>query len=146
MLNHTKYATGAAALLLLTGQLMAGGFWLTVGNPDANPEARRNNAVLVIQAAGCHDPAGAHVTATAIGTVDGRRQTIALKVIPLSEPGTFAVARQWPNAGRWVIRLVAKNGEQFTNTLVAAGPDGLDRLHPKLAMSPFTDADIDAML
>src|ERR1700690_1242904 len=74
--------------LTLACQLFAGGFWLQLGNPEANAEARKNNAVVIIKATGCHDPAAAQVTANAIGIVDGKRQTIALKLIPFSEPGT----------------------------------------------------------
>ncbi len=58
-------------LAALAAPLFAGGFFLQLGNPEANPEARRLNAVLVIQAAGCHDPATAKVTATATGIVIG---------------------------------------------------------------------------
>ncbi|HYW46464.1 MAG TPA: hypothetical protein VE959_26595 [Bryobacteraceae bacterium] len=133
-------------LLALGSQLFAGGFWLQLGNPEANPEARKHNAVVVIKATGCHDPATAQVIATAIGIVDGQRKTIALKVTPLSEEGTFALSQQWPASGHWVIQLVGRNGEQFTNTLISAGPQGLDRLHARSDMKQFRDADVEAML
>ncbi len=135
-----------AAVLALAGQLLAGGFWLILGNPEASAEARRHNAVLTIKATGCHDPATAKVTGTAIGMVDGRRQTVTLEVTPLSEPGMFALSQQWPKSGHWVIRLVATNGEQFTNLLVAAGPEGVDRLHAKSDVKQFQDRDVEAML
>ena len=51
-----------------------GGFWLVLGNPEASAEARKVNAVVTIKATGCHDPAMARVTATAIGMVDGQRR------------------------------------------------------------------------
>lgn len=110
----------AAAVAAFAGQLWAGGFWLQLGNPEANTEARNANAVLVIKAVGCHDPSTAQVTARAVGTVDGKRQVISLKLTALSEPGSFALARQWPEQGKWVIELVGKNGAMFTNTLVSA--------------------------
>ena len=130
----------------IASQLWAGGFYLQLGNPEANTEALKHNAVLVIKAAGCHDPATAQLTATAIGIVNGERQTIPLTVTKLSQPGTFALAQQWPKTGRWVIQLVAKNGEQFTNTLVTAGPEGVDRLHAKADMKQFADRDVEALL
>jgi hypothetical protein len=136
----------AAALAALAGQLWAGGFWLQLGNPEANAEARRANAALVIKAVGCHDPAGAQVSARAVGIVDGKRQVIPLKVTALSEPGTFALARQWPEQGKWVIELIGKNAQQFTNTLVSAGPSGIDRLHAKADMKAFAESDIEALL
>lgn len=130
----------------LACQLFAGGFWLQLGNPEASAEARKNNAVLIIKATGCHDPASAQLSADAIGMVDGKRQTIALKVTPLSEPGTFVLSQQWPKSGRWVIRVVGRNGGLFTNTLISAGPEGVDRLHARSDMRPFSDGDVEALL
>jgi hypothetical protein len=130
----------------LAGQLFAGGFYLQLGNPDANPEAKKANAVLVVKATGCHDPATAQLTATAVGVVNGKRESIPLTVTKLSGVGEFAIAQQWPRQGKWVIELVGRNGEQFTNTLVPAGPGGVDRLHAKFAMKAFAPSDLESML
>ena len=130
----------------LAGQLFAGGFYLQLGNPEANTEAKKANAVLVIQAAGCHDPATATLTATAVGVVNGKRQSIPLQVTKLSGAGEFALTQQWPKDGKWVIELVARNGEQFTNTLVTASPNGLDRLHAKSDMKAFSKTDVESLL
>ena len=67
--------TIAGVALAAAGQLMAGGFWLQLGNPEASAEARKANAVVTIKAVGCHDPASAKVTATAVGMVNGERRT-----------------------------------------------------------------------
>src|ERR1041385_8594082 len=100
MRNNMRFAM-PAAVLTLAGQLFAGGFFLQLGNPEANPEARKLNAVLTVKATGCGEPAKAQITATAIGSIHGERQEIALKLTPLSDPGAYALARQWPNEGRW---------------------------------------------
>jgi hypothetical protein len=133
-------------MLACAGQLLAGGFYLQLGNPEANPEARKLGAVLVVKATGCHDPAAAKVTATAIGVVNGERRTIPLEVKPLAGAGEFALAQQWPKEGKWVIQLVGRNEGMFANTLIKAGPDGLDRLHPKFDNKAFAGSDVDAML
>lgn len=133
-------------LAFLAAPLFAGGFFLQLGNPEANPEARKANAVLVVKATGCHDPATADITATAVGIVNGERRTIPLKVMRLSEVGAFALTQQWPKEGKWVIEIVGRNPTQFTNTLVTAGRDGIDRSHARFNMKPFTPADVDAML
>src|SRR5262245_2573742 len=93
------------ATLALAGQLFAGGFYLQLGNPEASPEARKAGAVLTVKATGCGEPAKAQITGRAIGFVDGKRQEIELKVTPLSEPGMWAVAQQWPKEGRWVLEI-----------------------------------------
>ena len=146
MRKRIVIAMPAAAVLALAGQLFAGGFWLQLGNPDASAEARQVNAVVTIKATGCHDPAAAKVTATAIGMVDGQRHSIALKLDKLSEPGAYALSQQWPKEGKWVIELVGRNDEQFTNTLLTAGPQGVDRLHAKADMKEFKPADVDGLL
>ena len=135
-----------ASALVLAGQLFAGGFYLQMGNPEASPEARKLNAVVTVKATGCHDPATARLTATAIGMVNGERREIPLKVAPLSTPGMFALTQQWPKEGRWVIRLEADNGTQFTSSLLPAGPDGVDRYHDRADHRHFTSEEIDAML
>jgi hypothetical protein len=146
MMRKTIGMLTPAATLVLAGQLLAGGFFLQLGNPDANPEARKLNAAIVVKAAGCHDPAHANLTAVAIGTVNGERREIPLKVDRLAEAGTFAISQQWPKEGKWVIELVAKNPDQFTNTLVVATPQGVERTKAKFNMNPFTPADVDEML
>jgi hypothetical protein len=133
-------------LMALAGQVFAGGFYLQLGNPEASAEARKLGAVVTIKAAGCHDPATAKVTATAIGVVNGQRRSVPLEVKSLAEPGSFAVLGQLPKDGKWVVELVGTNGEQFTNSLIAVGPDGLDRLHAKANMKKFAPGDVEAML
>jgi hypothetical protein len=130
----------------LAGQLFAGGFYLTLGNPEANPEAKKANAVLVVRADGCHDAEKATVSATATGVVNGKRQTIPLQLTKLSTPGTYALTQQWPKDGKWVIELSGQDQDRSTYTLVPAGPDGVDRLHAKLAMKAFTKTDLESML
>src|SRR5690242_18621685 len=48
-------------MLALAGQLLAGGFFLQLGNPEANTEAKAANAAILVKAAGCHDPATAEI-------------------------------------------------------------------------------------
>ena len=86
------------------------------------------------------------MTATAVGVVNGERRSIPLELNPLGEPGAFALSQQWPKEGKWVIQLVGRNDELFTNTLVTAGPGGIDRLHAKSEMKAFAPSDLDAML
>jgi hypothetical protein len=86
------------------------------------------------------------VTATAVGVVNGERRSIPLELKPLGEPGVYALSQQWPKEGKWVIQFVGRNGEQFTNTLIGAGPAGIDRLHAKSDMKAFAASDVEAML
>lgn len=133
-------------MLACAGQMLAGGFWLQLGNPEANPAAGKMSAVLTVKAVGCNDPATAKVTATAVGMVNGQRRTIPLELQPLGEPGAYALSQQWPKEGKWVIQLVGKKDDLLTYAMVGAGPGGVDRLHAKVDAKAFAASDVDAML
>ena len=135
------------AMTALAGQLFAGGFYITLGNPEASPEATKANAVLTLRMDGCHEPEKAVVTATATGVVDGKQQTIPLKLTKLSAPGAYALTQQWPKQGKWVVAISANDvDKRSTYTLVQAGPEGVDRLHAKSQMKVLSKADIESML
>ncbi len=89
--------------------LVAGGFALQIGKPSANPEARAKNAVLVVRGYACFAPDKTSISATAEGIVNAKRESIPLKLIPLSGESTYALTRQWPSAGKWVITVTEAN-------------------------------------
>lgn len=89
--------------------IFAGALTLELVNPAKSPETRAKHVVLVARTTACHSPEKTDITATAEGLVDGRRKSIPLTVIRLSTPGTFGVAREWPEQGVWAIKLVATN-------------------------------------
>ena len=96
---------------ILTSPLLAGALLLEIGNPAGNPEAMKDHAALIVRTTSCHSPEKTTIWATAEGVLNGRRQSIPLKVISLSTPGTFAVTQEWPSSGSWVIKAVATNPE-----------------------------------
>jgi hypothetical protein len=138
--------TLTAAAIMAAGSLMAGGFWLQLGNPEASTEAQKVNAVVTVIAAGCADPGKAQVTATAVGMVDGKRKTIPLEITKLSKPGMFAIAQQWPKEGKWVIQMEGRSDGRVTTTLVTASPQGVDRLHAKSEMRAFAPKEVESLL
>jgi hypothetical protein len=88
---------------------MAGGFALEIGRPSANPEAQAQHAVLIVRGYACTHPEKTNLTAKAEGIVNGKRETIPLKLVPLAGSETYAVTRQWPAEGRWVITISITN-------------------------------------
>lgn len=116
--------TGAA---LLAARLFAGGFFVELGNPAANPEAKAKSAMLVARISGCQDPAKATITGVAEGMVNGRGQSVPLTLIPLSQPGTYAVTKQWPAQGVWAVKLIAQIKGLTTSAMVRMTADGFDR-------------------
>lgn len=136
----------AAIIPAVAVPVLAGGFFVLLGSPDASAEAHAQNAFVTVKMAGCHEPEKASITATAIGLVDGSRQSVALKLARLSEPGMYAVARQWPTAGRWVLQFVATDQNRITSTIVGVGPGGIERQSAKSIPGPPAAEDIAALL
>jgi hypothetical protein len=146
-MRHFMQTLVVSALALASAiALWAGGLFVVPGNPEANAEARSLKAVLTLKLAGCHEPQKAALAATAIGVVDGKKQTIPLKIDSLSEPGTYAVTRQWPEKGRWVLEFVAKDQGRITSTLVGAGPGGIERETAKMGMHEPMPEEVAALL
>jgi len=114
---------------ILAAPLFAGALTLQVDDPRSNPEAMAKNAVVVTHITACHSPEKTTVTATAEGLVNGQRQTIPLKVVSLSQPGAFAVSRQWPQQGTWTVKMTATNPDypNYSNSVtVPLKPDTLN--------------------
>jgi hypothetical protein len=132
--------------LALSAQVWAGGFYLMTGRSEANKEAQAKNAVLTVTAGGCMKPENAVVNGTATGIIDGEKRTIALKLDPLTQPGAYAVTRQWPADGRWVLQFVATNDGHVTSALIVSNPDGIRFAGAKLAPRAPSAAEVDALL
>ena len=126
--------------------LMAGGMYLTLARPEASPDPAAKGAVMLVRADGCQDPAKVEISAVAEGLVDGRRATVPLKLTRLANGQTHAVAPGWPAGGVWVVRLTGKLGAISVYTLVAMGPDGMDRASAKSKYGSASEAEIIGML
>ncbi|MFL6350547.1 MAG: hypothetical protein ACJ74Z_01670 [Bryobacteraceae bacterium] len=127
MKHKTKIFVPAIALFGAMS-LVAGGFALQIGKPSTNPEAQAKKAVLVVRGYACVAPKSTSVSATADGFVNGKRQSIPLKLIPLSGESTYALTRQWPKEGKWVITLVEANPAfgSRPSAIVKVDGDGVD--------------------
>ena len=141
--------TSVAAIVAVGLPLLAGALMVEVGNPTANPEALTKHAVLVLRTSACHSPEKTSLTATAEGVIDGQRRTIPLKLIPLSTPRTFAIAREWPSGGTWVLKFVARNPEYqnyATGALVRFDGNSAEWASVKHYFQEPSAEDVDGML
>ncbi|HZL56403.1 MAG TPA: hypothetical protein VFC21_04950 [Bryobacteraceae bacterium] len=89
--------------------VFAGALTLQVDDLKSNPEAVAKNAAVVAHITACRSPEKTAVTATAEGIVNGKRQTLPLRVVNLSEPGAFAVTHEWPRESIWTVKMIATN-------------------------------------
>jgi hypothetical protein len=123
------------AACIIAAPVLAGALTLQVDDPKTNSEALAKNAVVAAHITACHSPEKTSVTATAEGIVNGKRQTISLKVIRLSEPGAFAVTHEWPREGKWTVKMVATNPDYkdyATSIVVPVGKDSADSASAKV--------------
>jgi hypothetical protein len=139
----------ATAVFAVALPLFAGALVVEIGDPAANPEALSKHAVLVARTTACHSPEKTLLTATAEGVIDGQRRTIPLNLIPLSPAGSFAVTHQWPSAGIWAIKIVARNPEYrnyATGALVRFNADSIDWASLKHYFHEPTGEEVAGML
>ncbi len=143
IINHTL---ALAALTIMSA--WAGALVLEVGNPDANPEAKSLNAVVVARATACHDPAKSTVTASLVQFSSGELQRTPLKVLPLKAAGTFAVIGAVPRGS--VIDLAVTNPEYRNyqpRVLIRGDEQGVELASVRRFFStPPTETDIKSVL
>lgn len=72
----------------------------------------------------CENPGALRVTAWAEGLVDGKRQTLPIKLEKMKEKGVYKFARSWPEQGSWAIRMKVENGDHSPVTIAATDASG----------------------
>lgn len=80
--------------------------WLSVEYP-VNPYDQANRDALLLVHAAMRDgvPSTRDLTGTAEGLVNGKRQSVEVRLDATSQPGVFAVRRQWPTQGAWMLTI-----------------------------------------
>jgi hypothetical protein len=80
--------------------------WLSIESP-VNPFDRDNHGALLFVHAATREgvPKLADLSATAQGLVNGTRRTMPVRMDTTSKPGVFAVRRQWPSEGTWLLQI-----------------------------------------
>ena len=143
----------STALSLLLGlavaaQGAAGTFFrLEVGPPAAaGMNTKVKNAALVVRSRLCADEASVRISGTAEGVIDGARQSIALDLVSLQTPGQYAIQRQWPDEGQWVVHLTGTcpATRATTSAIVPMTKAGFLRDKTQVLPAAATRAQIDA--
>ncbi len=137
------------SVAFLAAPLFSGALLLQVADPETSPEAQAKHAVVMARMTACHSPEKTIVSATAEGVVGGQRKTLPLKVIKLSTPGMFAVAREWPSEGVWAVRMVATNPDYkdyATGVIIPVDRETWSRAGAKEFFHAPTDDDVNSAL
>jgi hypothetical protein len=95
--------------------------WLSIESPTNPFDPSTRDAVFLVHAMTRDGtPKITDLTATAEGLVNGTRQTISLNLSATGQPGVFAVRKQWPASGAWLIKITLVN----TTALVSIDASG----------------------
>jgi len=139
---------GIAICAVMAALAFAEGFTFTIGPAVAAGDFQVKGASFVFRTEGCADPIKAQLNASAEGLVKGSRQSVALKVMPTSKPGVYAIYRGWPADGAWVVNLKGEcaHAGAGAGAIVPMGPKGFIRESAKFYPRPATDAEIETSL
>jgi hypothetical protein len=96
--------------------------WLSIESPVNPFDAANRGAILLVHAITREGPvAVSALDASAEGMVNGARRTVPLRLDTTPTPGVFAVRRQWPAEGTWLLRITL----QHTTALVSLDAGGV---------------------
>jgi hypothetical protein len=104
----------------VSGVAFAGGQQIAV-------EVAKDGKSLLVHTYRCGTPSEFTVIGTADGLVDGQARSLPLKLTRTAEASVFAVERQWPSEGRWVLTFRTEGGA-FVNALVELQPGATLRI------------------
>jgi hypothetical protein len=141
---------GALALAAAaTTNVGAQGFRLQTGPPVAampdpeSPGAKKfKDVAFVVRPAGCADLATFRVTAIADGALKGVRRALPLRIIPLPQPGAFALVGH-ETTGTWVVSVSGTCGSELAGATVRLIDGAYRREHVELLPRHPTQADVE---
>jgi len=133
-------------LMSIAAPLWGQEFTFTLGNPVAAQDFVVKAAAFVFRTEGCPEPEKPQLSGTAEGLVSGARRSVNVTVITTSRPGVYAIAKSWPDDGKWVVNLKGTCGSHTAGALVPMGPRGFIRESAKLFPRPATSSEIEASL
>ena len=106
-----RAVTIAAAALTLSAAVPAfGPPWISIETPPNPFDAASRGAYLIVHTFHHGDAVASGVTGAAEGIVGGSRRSIPLTFDATSRTGSYALRKQWPSDGTWM--LVINTGGQ----------------------------------
>lgn len=120
-----RLAVVAASSLTLVAALPAfGPPWISIETPPNPFDPTSRGAFLVVHTFHHGELVASGVTGTAEGIVAGGRRSIALSFDTTSRRGSYALRKQWPNDGTWMLVINTGGHAQGVTALVDIGPQG----------------------
>jgi hypothetical protein len=114
-----RLVLAASLVVAAAPSALAGG-----GAPYVQVWGPHSDGLYAVHTYLCENPASLRVTAWAEGLVDGKRQTVPIKLRRMKEKGVYKFARNWPRQGTWAIRMRVEKGGHTPITIAAMDEHG----------------------
>ena len=98
--------------------------WITIETPPNPYDRASRGAVLVVTTFHHGNSVASGVTGTAEGMVSGARRSVALTFDATSRPGSYALRKQWPADGVWMLVINTGGRKEGATALVEIGAQG----------------------
>ena len=117
-------AIAASALTLAAAAPSFGPPWISIETPPNPYDAASRGAALVVHTFHHADAVASGVTGTAEGIVDGARRSLPLSFDATSRKGSYAVRKQWPAGGVWMLVINTGGQKEGVTALVDLDANG----------------------
>jgi len=99
------------------------GVWVSIESPLTPFDNANQGVLLLVHTYWMHGAAAMSVEGRAEGTVNGERRTVPLTFQDRGD-GVYALAKSWPDQGRWALVITARSRGQQASALVRLSADG----------------------
>lgn len=117
-------AAVTTALALAAATPSFGPPWISIETPPNPFDPTTRGAFLTVHTFHHGDVVASGVSGTAEGLVSGARRTIPLVFDTTSRRGTYALRKQWPTDGTWMLVINTGGQAQGVTALVELSPQG----------------------
>jgi hypothetical protein len=118
------FAIAAASIALVGAAPAFGPPWISIETPPNPFDPSSRDAFLVVHTFHHRDVVASGVNGTAEGIVSGARRSIPLAFDTTSRRGTYALRKQWPTDGTWMLVINTGGQAQGVTALVELSPQG----------------------
>ena len=118
------FAAAAASLVLIAATPSFGPPWISIETPPNPYDPASRGAFLVVHTFHHGDIVASGVTGTAEGIVAGARRSVRLAFDTTSRRGSYALRKQWPTDGVWMLVINTGGQAQGVTALVELGAQG----------------------
>jgi len=117
-------AVGSAVLTLAAASPTFGPPWISIETPPNPYDRLSRGAFLVVHTFHHADAVASGVTGTAEGIVGGARRSVRLTFDTTARRGSYALRKQWPAEGTWMLVINTGGHAEGVTALVEIGSRG----------------------